>query len=166
MELTKQELEGILDKKLSKLATKDDIKQQTKILSEQIEELARITNTGFDDVLIKIINGEEHFIILESKGNSAALKYIKGVTGTGRIKQMTQEWVEDVLKRMAQTNDPKYLDLSNRLKIALDAGRVEGRICWVRFSGESLDSIAHSFRYYGPKVPKAVRDAYKTMSKR
>ena len=54
MELTKEDFEKILDQKLLKLATKDDLKVQTKVLSEQIEELARMTKNGFDDVLDRL----------------------------------------------------------------------------------------------------------------
>jgi len=54
MELTKEDLVQILDQKLLKLATKDDLKVQTKVLSEQIEELARMTKNGFDDVLDRL----------------------------------------------------------------------------------------------------------------
>ena len=50
MELTQQHF----DEQIKKLATKDDLKGQTKILSEQIEELARMTKDGFDDVLERL----------------------------------------------------------------------------------------------------------------
>ena len=53
MELTKKEFEQILDQKLNKLVTEQIFTQkldkQTKVLSEQIEELARMTKNGFDE---------------------------------------------------------------------------------------------------------------------
>jgi len=58
MELTKKEFEQILDQKLNKLVTEQIFTQkldkQTKVLSEQIEELARMTKNGFDDVLDRL----------------------------------------------------------------------------------------------------------------
>ena len=81
MELTKKEFEQILDQKISKLVTKDDLgnildhrfEKQSKLfdgkldtaikasekriiarIDEAQEELARITNAGFDDVIERI----------------------------------------------------------------------------------------------------------------
>ena len=58
MELTKEDFEKILDQKLVKLVTEEILEQkldkQTAVLSGQIEELARMTNHGFDDVLERL----------------------------------------------------------------------------------------------------------------
>ena len=62
MELTKKDLEQVLDQRLSKLATKDDLKNaisgsEKKIIArigEAQEELAIMTKDGFDDVLDRL----------------------------------------------------------------------------------------------------------------
>ena len=62
MELTKKELEQVLDQKITNLPTKDDLKKaivasEKKIITridEAQEELARMTKSGFDDVLERL----------------------------------------------------------------------------------------------------------------
>jgi hypothetical protein len=120
------------------------------------------SDTGFDDILIKVIDGQEHFIIMESKGGAGALECIQGVGGQGRIKQMSEPWVRDVLRRM-KTHGKK--DLADRIETALDAGRVEGRICWTDISPTSTSTRQISYRFYGPNVPQALKARYETASR-
>ena len=62
MELTKKELEQVLDQKITNLPTKDDLQKaivasEKKIITridEAQEELARMTKSGFDDVLERL----------------------------------------------------------------------------------------------------------------
>ena len=56
MEITKKYLEQILDEKLGKQTSLFDSKldKQTKVLSEQMEQLARMTKNGFDDVIERL----------------------------------------------------------------------------------------------------------------
>lgn len=68
---TKDELKNLATKEeLKGLATKEDLKTQTKELKafavEQIEELSRIVNGGFDDVLNRL-DVRERMLIMEKK---------------------------------------------------------------------------------------------------
>jgi len=51
-EFTKEYFEQTLDKKLKRLATKDDLQEAVTPLatSEQVEELARMVSSGLDDI--------------------------------------------------------------------------------------------------------------------
>jgi hypothetical protein len=118
-------------------------------------------DTGFDDVLMKVINGEEHFITVESKGGSAALRYITRPDGT-RIKQGTEDWVKDVCRRMRLDGKGQ---LADRIQDALEAGRVKGRICWTDVSPTSTSTRQISYRFYGPNVPQALKARYEKASR-
>jgi hypothetical protein len=120
---------------------------------------------GFDDILSKVVNGVEYFDILESKASSVATPTALSKTKAG-LKQMSEPWVKDVIRRMLSAPDAEMQNLGRRMKVALDNNRITGKIVWSTISDGGGRPVHYSFRYYGPKIPNAVKARYVKLSVR
>ncbi|WP_113673557.1 hypothetical protein [Vallitalea guaymasensis] len=79
-------------------------------------------NNGFDGVYVKYNKngGLESVHIVEAKYGTSQLGTIKGVDGTGNIKQMSNKWINDVIERMANSGDSKLMDIADTLQDVME----------------------------------------------
>lgn len=155
---------GMGNRDLSQLSRqeKGDIAEQhvapnlAKQKGYEVEYIGDTSDTGFDMVARDPASGD--YVIVESKfisdGGSVG-KWDLSYSGKGR--QMSDEWIEETIDDMIESENPEIAELGEELELAESANNIRKEMVVVQNSKKTGNSVAPSLNDVGIKTVDMVK---------